>query len=146
MSAKKVGSTHVAFGFLIGFVSLDFGLTTVSSCLIWVETVRDQLARGESVLQFGEIRSTLMDDDHFAVEDRLTWNIQRAGDHGEALGQSTVAGEGALLPLVELDLDPIRSRKFLSISERVKLQSVFESLLRPVARRRGDWRLPYERL
>ena len=26
-SAKKVGSTHVAFGFLIGFVSLDFGLT-----------------------------------------------------------------------------------------------------------------------
>ena len=42
-SAKKVGSTHVAFGFLIGFVSLDFGLTTVSSCfLIWLETVRDQ--------------------------------------------------------------------------------------------------------
>jgi hypothetical protein len=24
-SAKKVGSTHVAFGFLIGFVSLDSG-------------------------------------------------------------------------------------------------------------------------
>jgi putative SOS response-associated peptidase YedK len=42
-SAKKLGSTHVAFGFLIGFVSLDFGLTTVSSCfLIWLETVRDQ--------------------------------------------------------------------------------------------------------
>jgi hypothetical protein len=34
MSAKKVGSTHVAFGFLIGFVSLDFGLTTVSSCFL----------------------------------------------------------------------------------------------------------------
>jgi hypothetical protein len=33
----------VAFGFLIGFVSFDFGLTTVSSCfLIWLETVRDQ--------------------------------------------------------------------------------------------------------
>jgi hypothetical protein len=42
-SAKKVGSTHLAFGFLIGFASLDFGLTTVSSCLlIWLETVHDQ--------------------------------------------------------------------------------------------------------
>lgn len=41
--AKNIGSTHVAFGFLIGFVSVDFGLTTVSSCfLIWLETVRDQ--------------------------------------------------------------------------------------------------------
>jgi hypothetical protein len=29
-SAKNVGSTQVAFGFLIGFVSLDFGLTTTS--------------------------------------------------------------------------------------------------------------------
>jgi hypothetical protein len=35
--------THVAVGFLIGLVSLDFGLTTASSCfLIWLETVRDQ--------------------------------------------------------------------------------------------------------
>jgi hypothetical protein len=42
-SANKIGPTHVAFGFLIAFVSLDFGLTTVSSCfLIWLETVRDQ--------------------------------------------------------------------------------------------------------
>jgi hypothetical protein len=42
-SAKKFGSTHVAFGFLIGLVSFDFGLTTVSSCfLIWLETVRDR--------------------------------------------------------------------------------------------------------
>ena len=41
-SAAKTGSTHVAFGFLIGLVSLDFGLTTVSSCFrIWLETVRD---------------------------------------------------------------------------------------------------------
>jgi hypothetical protein len=39
----KDGSTHVAFGFVIGFVSLDFGLTTVSSCfLIWLDTVLDQ--------------------------------------------------------------------------------------------------------
>ena len=43
MSATNVGSTHVALGFLMGFVSLDFGLTTVSSCFrIWLETVRDQ--------------------------------------------------------------------------------------------------------
>jgi hypothetical protein len=41
-SAKNDGSTHVAFGFLMGFVSLDFGLTTVLSCLrIWPDTVRD---------------------------------------------------------------------------------------------------------
>ena len=32
MSATKAGSTHVALGFLIGLVSLAFGLTTVSSC------------------------------------------------------------------------------------------------------------------
>jgi hypothetical protein len=33
MSATNVGSTHVALDFLMGLVSLDFGLTTVSSCL-----------------------------------------------------------------------------------------------------------------
>jgi hypothetical protein len=42
-SAVNDGSTYVAFGFLIGFVSLDFGLLTVSSCfLIWLNMVRDQ--------------------------------------------------------------------------------------------------------
>jgi hypothetical protein len=41
-SAKNFGSTHVAFGFLMGRVSFVFGLTTVSSCFrIWLETVRD---------------------------------------------------------------------------------------------------------
>jgi hypothetical protein len=41
--AVNDGSTHVAFGFLIGFASFDFGLTTVSSLfLIWPDTVRDQ--------------------------------------------------------------------------------------------------------
>jgi len=33
-SAVKDGSTHVALGFLIGLVSLDFGLTTGSSCFL----------------------------------------------------------------------------------------------------------------
>jgi hypothetical protein len=44
--AKNVGWLHpVAFSFLSCFVSLDFGLTTVSSCFrIWLETVRDQPA------------------------------------------------------------------------------------------------------
>jgi hypothetical protein len=41
-SAKNFGSTHVAFGFLMGMVSFVFGLTTVSSFLIWLEIVRDQ--------------------------------------------------------------------------------------------------------
>jgi hypothetical protein len=41
-SAKNFGSTQVALGFLNAFVSFDFGLITVSSCLrIWLETVRD---------------------------------------------------------------------------------------------------------
>lgn len=31
-SAKKDGSTQVAFGFLTGLVSFDYGLTTVLSC------------------------------------------------------------------------------------------------------------------
>jgi hypothetical protein len=45
-SAVNDGSTHVALGFLMGFVSLDFGLTTVSSCfLIWLDMVRDQPCR-----------------------------------------------------------------------------------------------------
>jgi hypothetical protein len=44
-SAKNDGSTHTAFGLRIGFVSFDFGLMTVSSCLrIWLDTVRDQPA------------------------------------------------------------------------------------------------------
>jgi hypothetical protein len=42
ISATNRGSTQVTFGFLVGLVSLDLGLTTVSSCLrIWLETVRD---------------------------------------------------------------------------------------------------------
>jgi hypothetical protein len=42
-SARNLGSTHVALGFLIGFVSFDFGVTMVSSCFrICLVTVRDQ--------------------------------------------------------------------------------------------------------
>jgi hypothetical protein len=43
ISATNRGSTQVTFSFLMGLVSLDLGLTTVSSCLrIWLETVRDR--------------------------------------------------------------------------------------------------------
>jgi hypothetical protein len=42
-SAVNDGSTQTDLGFLIGLVSLDFGLTTVSSCFrSWLEIVRDQ--------------------------------------------------------------------------------------------------------
>ena len=66
------------------------------------------VARSEFGLEFGEIRATLVDDDHFAVEDRLTGNIQRAGDHGEALRPvQPVAGEYPLFSLVQMNLDPV---------------------------------------
>jgi hypothetical protein len=35
-SATKVGSTQVALGFLIGLVSFDLGLTTVSGCFVFL--------------------------------------------------------------------------------------------------------------
>jgi hypothetical protein len=39
-SAVNDGSTQTALGFFNGLVSLDFGLTTVSSCFrIWLEIV-----------------------------------------------------------------------------------------------------------
>jgi hypothetical protein len=42
-SATNFGSVQAAFGALIGFVSFDFGLTTVSSCFrIPLETERYQ--------------------------------------------------------------------------------------------------------
>jgi hypothetical protein len=66
------------------------------------------LARSEFGLEFGEIRPSLVDDDHFAVEDRQTRNIQRVGDHGEALRPvQPVAGEYPLFSLVQMNLDPV---------------------------------------
>src|SRR5258705_13932178 len=76
-----------------------------------IEGVVDELilfARGEFGLEFGEIGAALMDDDHFPVEDRLAGDVQRAGDHGETLSPvQPVAGEHALLPLVEVDLNTV---------------------------------------
>ena len=76
-----------------------------------VECVVDQpvlSARSEFGLEFGEVRATLLDDDHFAVEDRLTGDVQRASDHGEALRPvQPLAGEYPLLSLVQMNLDPV---------------------------------------
>jgi hypothetical protein len=42
-SARNDGSTHVAFGFLTGFVNGDVAMTAVSSCLrILIDFVREQ--------------------------------------------------------------------------------------------------------
>jgi hypothetical protein len=76
-----------------------------------VECVVDQpvlCASSEFGLEFGEIRATLVDDNHFAVEDRLTGDVQRTGDHGEALRPvQPVAGEYPLFSLVQMNLDPV---------------------------------------
>lgn len=48
-SAKNFGSTQIAFGFLIGFVSFDLGLTTVSSGFL-TRSARADLAHIDEVL------------------------------------------------------------------------------------------------
>jgi hypothetical protein len=76
-----------------------------------IEGVVDQpilSASGEFGLEFGEVGAALVDDDHFAVEDRLTGDVQRSGDHREALRPiQPVAGENPLPSLVEVGLDAI---------------------------------------
>lgn len=76
-----------------------------------VERVVDEtilFTRCEFGLELGEIGAALMNDHHFTVEDRLTGDIQRACDHGKPLRPvQPVAGEHPLLPLVEMDLDPV---------------------------------------
>ena len=104
----------VVFPEQVGEHSLALDLRKLAEVAIspeQVEGVVDKtilLARGEFGLKFGEIRPPLVDDDHFAVEDRLTGNIQRAGDHGEALRPvQPVAGEYPLSSLVQMNLDPV---------------------------------------
>src|SRR6202795_2286890 len=76
-----------------------------------VERVKDQpvlSARGEFGLELGEIGAALMDDHHFTVEDRLSGDIQCAGDRGKPLRPvQPVAGEHPLPVLVEMNLDPV---------------------------------------
>jgi hypothetical protein len=65
-------------------------------------------ARGDFGLELGEIGAALMDNHHFSVEDRLTGDVQHAGDHRKPLPPvQPVAGEDPLLPRVEVDLDPV---------------------------------------
>src|SRR3984885_1952448 len=76
-----------------------------------VECVVDQpvlSASSEFGLKFGEVGAALVDDDHFAVEDRLAGDVKRAGDHGEALRPvQPVAGEYTLFSLVQMNLNPV---------------------------------------
>ena len=66
-----------------------------------VEGVKHQpvlTARGEFGLQFRKIGPSFVDDHHFAVDDRLTGNIEGAGNHGKPLGPvQPVAGVDLLL-------------------------------------------------
>ena len=96
-----------------------------------VECVVDQpvlSASSKLGLKLGEVGAALVDDDHFAVEDRLPGNIQRAGDHGEALRPvQPVAGEYPLFSLVQMNLDPVTVEldfvKPLVAGRRLGLQS-----------------------
>ena len=108
------GSPDVVFREQVGehFLALHLGkLAEIAVSPEQIERVIDQpvlSARGEFGLELGEIGAALMDDDHFPVEDRLIGDIQRAGDHGKPLRPvQPVAGEHPLLPLVEVDLDPV---------------------------------------
>jgi hypothetical protein len=54
-----------------------------------VEGIVDQPvlpARRQIWLQFREVGTALMGDDHFAVDDGFTRDIERAGNHRESLG------------------------------------------------------------
>lgn len=49
-----------------------------------------------------------MDDHHLTIDNRLAGNIQGAGDDRESLGPvQPVAGVDLLLPLGDVDLDPV---------------------------------------
>ena len=59
-------------------------------------------------MQFGEICAAFMNDDHFAVDDGLARDIERAGDRGEAFGPiETVTGESPPPPGVDMKLDAV---------------------------------------
>ena len=66
------------------------------------------MARGELSLKFRKIGTAFVDDDHFAIDDRLAGNIHGAGDQGKPFRPvQPVAGEDFPPPLVQVDLDPV---------------------------------------
>ena len=76
-----------------------------------VEGVVDETAlfvRGEFCLEFREIRSSLVNDDHFPVDDCLTGNVQSAGDRGKPLHPiQAVASVGLLAASVRMKLNAV---------------------------------------
>jgi hypothetical protein len=66
------------------------------------------MARGELSLKFRKICATFVDNDHFAIDDRLAGKIEGAGDQGKPFRPvQPVSGEDLPLPFVQVDLDPV---------------------------------------
>ena len=66
---------------LLSFDLRQFTKVTVSPEEI--EGVKEQavlFAGGELGLKFGKVRASLMDDDHFPIQDCLTGNVESAGN------------------------------------------------------------------
>jgi hypothetical protein len=95
-----------------GLFALDLGeLTEVAVAPEKVEGVEDQSvlsARGEASLEFGEVGAALVDDNHLPIDDGLAGHIEGAGDGGKPpYPIMAVAGEGSLLPAVQIELDAV---------------------------------------
>ena len=64
--------------------------------------------RGEVCLKFREVGPSIMNDYHLAVDDRLTGNVECAGNDRKPFRPvQAIAGKNAALSLVQVDLDPV---------------------------------------
>jgi hypothetical protein len=76
-----------------------------------VEGVVDQpvlSARRQRCLQFGKVRTALVNDDYLSVDDGFAGDVQRGSDCGEALGLvQPAAGIDLLASLFEVHLDAV---------------------------------------
>jgi hypothetical protein len=93
-------------------LALDLGkLAEISSPPGKVEGVINEtvlIARSEVCLELREVGPCFMDDYYFPVDDRLTGNVERAGNNRKPLRPvQAIAGKNAALPLVQVDLDPV---------------------------------------
>ena len=59
-------------------------------------------------MQFGKIRAAIVGNDHFPVDDGFSGNVERTGNHREALGPvQPITGEDLLPSPVDVDLDAV---------------------------------------
>src|SRR6478735_5639017 len=66
------------------------------------------VASTEVRLKFGEVGALFVDDDHLAVDDRLTRDVEGAGNDREPVDPvMAVAGEGLAVLAVEVELDAV---------------------------------------